>query len=538
MKKSGCFFRYMLFFTIVTLLFASPAEAQVNVEELNIGNLGPVEFINFEGPFMRIESLEQIRLIGYELGLAVRSGIARPGALNRYFVIHSVSAADGFRLDADIFGLGVDVAVDHIRNLRLIIQGYLEGAYEYSASDAALLSHYITIYDAVYRGDWDHFSARYKNDVISSLTRERVGLAIRYDEWPGRTLAVIPLLMGPGGPLSIIDTSTLTDSRVLDQLRTEDDMSLDLRRDMVDLQEREADEAARLAEQAREALRQEEARIAEERRLAQLAEQEAREREQQARLDQQQLSREELDAAELAARMREAEERAQEALREQQEARERQEALDREAAELEALRLEAERQAAFAEQRMADAQEGRQEIAEDQQVLIRQEVPAQRASGLLALSIATPNSTLGRIVRIDPNTGMELMRSAISTVNVRTVNLVNNRLIAIAGENRGANAAIRLVEINTDTLEMQRQGDDNIAVESLLWVNGQDLYAIIDTDGQFYMARFNLDLSLQARSSLGVNPMASVYFSEGHIATQRADGSAIILDARSLAERR
>ena len=520
MKNTGKNHYFIFLFSLITglILLVLPLGAQVYEDELGIGTLGPVEFINFEGPFLRLESRQQIRDIGNQLGLAVRAGNMQPGALNRYFVIHSMSEADGFRLDADIFGLGVDTAVDHIRNLRFIIQGYLEGAYGYSENDAALLAHYITIYDAVYRGDWNHFSNRYKNPVLSHLTQERVGLAIRYDEWPGRSLIVIPLT-GLGGSLSAIDTTIISDQRVLEQLRDDPDMSLDLRRDMVDLMEREADQAALQAEITREAIRQEEERLAEERRLALLAEQEAREREQQARREQD-------------------EEAARLAMLQQEEARARQAELDREREALEAMQREAERQEAFAEDRLAAAQEGRQQIAEDQQVLIRQEGRPEAPAGVLALSIATPNSTLGHIVRIDSSTGTVILRSAINTVNVRTVHLINNRIIAIAGENRGANTAIRLVEFDSSTLQMHRQGDNDIIPESLLWVNGQDLYALVNMDGTAHLARFNIDLVQQARSSISVNPFASVFFSEGYIATKRADGSAVLLDSRSLVESR
>ncbi len=161
MKRSLHRFLYILFAIAWTGFFASPLFAQVNQSELE--NLGPVEFINYEGPYSRIETRAQIRNIGYSLGQVIKDGTARTGASGRYFVIHSVSEQDGFKLDADIFGLGPDVGVDHIRNLRLIIQGYLEAAYEYTERDAALIAEYVTIYNAVYRGDIGYFGSRYKN---------------------------------------------------------------------------------------------------------------------------------------------------------------------------------------------------------------------------------------------------------------------------------------------------------------------------------------------------------------------------------------
>ncbi|MDR3138362.1 MAG: hypothetical protein LBT95_01680 [Treponema sp.] len=138
-------FIYILFiFAGIFSFLPSLAALEVDTAELE-QNQAPVVFLNYEGPHARIDTLEQIRNIGYFLGTAARGGTLRPGQTGRYFVIRSLSAPEGDKLDADIFGLGVDVGVDHIRNLRLIIQGYLEGTYAYSPEDAKLLSGYITV---------------------------------------------------------------------------------------------------------------------------------------------------------------------------------------------------------------------------------------------------------------------------------------------------------------------------------------------------------------------------------------------------------
>jgi hypothetical protein len=223
---------------LLALVFISfPLFSQVNRTELE-ENQGPVIFFNYEGPQARIETREQIRNIGYSLGQEVQGGNNSPGTRARYFVIHSVSPAEGNRLDADIFGLGADVGVDHVRNLRLIIQGYLEGAYRYSAQDAALLAEYITVYNAVYRGSWAYFSQRYKTAVIQHLDAGKAGLSIRFDEWPGQTLMLIPLGTGISSSLSAVDTSAVSDTNVLDEMRKEEDRGIGQRQEMADLKDR------------------------------------------------------------------------------------------------------------------------------------------------------------------------------------------------------------------------------------------------------------------------------------------------------------
>jgi len=522
MKKSP---RRILYIACAFLFMASPLFAQVNQSEMQ--NLGPVEFINYEGPYSRIETRAQIRNIGYSLGQVIKAGSTRTGASNRYFVIHSISDPDGSKLDADIFGLGSDVGVDHIRNLRWIIQGYLEAAYEYTERDAALLAEYVTIYNAVYRGDMGYFGSRYKNPVMGNLSADKAGLAIRYDEWPGQTLIVIPLGTGVSGSLSAIDTSAVSDSRVIEQLRQDPDMGIDQRKDMVDLKEREADEASQQAAITRDAISDEQQRIDSQRQAAQQQQQQAEAEQQRIAQDRQQpgADQQALDAQQQATDQQ------------QQEAQQALEQLDQDQQAVDAQKAEADSQDALAEQKTSEAQDERQQIAIDQQAIINQQPAPAPSTGVLGFSLLNPDNYLGRLVILDPGTGQEIKRSPLTTVNGRTVNVVSNRIFAIAGENRG-DGAIRLVEISPDTLEMLKQGDDDIASDSLLWVNGQDLYAITGTTDSNNLARFNTDFALQSRSAITVHPHATILFSDGNLVTQRTDGSAVLLNPSDLSEKK
>ncbi|MDR1587125.1 MAG: hypothetical protein LBS57_06695 [Treponema sp.] len=493
--------------------------AQVNQGELE-RNLEPVTFINYEGPHSKIETREQIRNIGAGLGQEVSAGTARPGYSNRYFVIHSVSGADGSKLDADIFGLGVDTGVDHIRNLRTIIQGYLETAYGYDARDAALLAEYVTIYNAVYRGDWDYFNERYKAPVMQNLTREKAGLSIRFDEWPGRTLMIIPL--GMSG-LSSVDTTAVSDSRVVEEMRKEDDRSVEQRKDMVDLKEREAAEAEQKAVVEREAIKEEEKKISQERAQVQEEKKQSAQERDQARQDQAagKASPEDTQKKEEALDQREDESRGKE------------EELDRREQDLDQRREEARKQEEFAEQKTAEAQQDRESIAQDQQEALANE--SRQAAGVLGAGIEAADSSLGRLIRLDPANGEELRRSPLDTVNVRTLTFFSGKIIAIAGENRG-NGAIRLIEVNNNNLEMAKQGDDDIHPNSLLWVDGSDLYAITNNlaTGVLNLGRFDSDLALQARSETEVHPYASVTFQGGKVLTQDKDGRPVVLNSSDL----
>jgi len=476
--------------------------AQVNQNELE-QDLPPVTFINYEGPHSRVDTKEQIRQTGVGLGPAASNKEGRSGTTNRYYVIHSVTEQEKNKMDADVMGLGVDVAVDHVRNLRVIIQGYLQAAYSYAEKDAALLAEYITIYNAVYRGNWDYFESRYKAPVVENLVREKTGLSIRYDEWPGNTLLVIPL--GHGG-LSSIDTSAISDNRVVEEMRKEEDKGVEQRRDMVDLKEREASQAEQKARTEREAIKEEEKKVVQEKQEIAKERQKTQEDRQSGKITE------------------------QEAQKKERELEKQEQAVEEKEQKIEERREETKKLEEFAEKKTQEAQEDRKTVAKDQQTAIVKET----TSGNVGIMLDKQNAAMGRIVLID-NDGNETKRSPLNTVRIRTINVVGGKIIAVAGENKG-NGAIRLIEINQATLEMARQGDDDIQTNSLLWVNGSDIYAItIDlSDNSCYLGRFNSNLILQAKSEVKVNPNASVAVLQGRLLTQGEDGSVLMLDPASL----
>jgi len=223
---------------------------EVDKPEIDSVKNKTIEFINYTGPHDVVDSADTIRGIGSNLAGAVKAG--RAGDMNRYSVIHCVDPAVKEGLDADIFIIGKNAGVDHINNVRLIIAGYLKAAYGYSDKDAATLAHFVTIYNAVYRKNMDFFNQKYKQVVTKNLTKEKAGLALRYDEWPGQTQIVIPLTdQKYAGTISSVDTTSISDKKVVEKMREDKGKDLEKRKEMVDLKERESEEAAKRAEVAK-----------------------------------------------------------------------------------------------------------------------------------------------------------------------------------------------------------------------------------------------------------------------------------------------
>jgi hypothetical protein len=502
-------------------------------------NLSPVTFINYEGPYSRIDTRAQIWGIGYELGTAIRQGASFAGGRNRYFILHSVTGPEFDRLNADVFGLGPDAGVDHIRNLRLIIQGYLEAAYGYSAGDAALIAEFSTVYNAVFRGNWPYFSTRYKTALVEYLSPvpDRAGLSIRFDEWPGQTMMMLPLLTAMANSLSAVDTGAISGEAVIDEMRKDDDRGVEARQGLVDLKERESEQAAQTATEQRQQIAEEEQRIAERNRETAAAREQAAG--ESARIEQ--------ERAGLAASDASPEEKAAEEqrLQEQENAlAETNRRLDEQAAALEeqsraldGQRRDAAQNETLAEQRADEAQNERLAIAADQAALIAAgsatagNVPQ---TGTMAIRLTGPASALGIPVRIEPVTGGELQRGVLNTVNVNTLVTIAGRVFAIAGANT-ANGAIRLIEIDLRTLGMKTQGEVDVIEGSPLWASGVNLYALVSVDGATQLARFNLDLVQEAVTRNGVHPKSNVIFANNRLLIQGPDGGVMSLDPNGLA---
>jgi hypothetical protein len=504
----------------------------------NLSSVNAVSFVSYEGPYARIDSRDQIRNIGYELGTAVRQGASFAGDRDRYFVLHSVTGPEFDRLNADVFGLGPDAGVDHIRNLRLIIQGYLEAAYGYSVADAALLAEFSTVYNAVFRGNWPYFSTRYKTALVQYIEPrpDSAGLSIRFDEWPGQTLIMLPLQTAAPDSLSAIDTGTISSEEVIDEMRKDDDRGVDARQDLVDLKEREAEEASRAAAEQRRQVEESERQLAENNRR--LAEERERAAEEQRRIDQ--------ERAALAASGAAPEEKtaAEDRLKEQEETLaetnrqldERGQAQEDQRDALDAQREQAAQNEAFADQREDEARNERAAIAEDQAAIIANGggIDDFEALGVLAIHLAGTDSPLGVPVRIEPVTGAEIQRGRLDTVRVRTLTAIAGRVFVIAGENT-ANGAIRLIEIDQKTLGMKAQGTTDIIGDSPLWANGTSLYALVSVNGAIQLARFNLDLEQQAVTRTGAHPQSTVIFADTRLLIQGPGGGILSLDADTLA---
>jgi hypothetical protein len=516
-----------------------------------------IVFVNYEGPQSRIDSLAEIEGIGSSLGREIAAASSeRAGAEARYMVIRAIDPSVKDGLDADILVLGADAQVDHIRNLRWIIAGYLVSAWAYSEKDAYTLATFITIYDAVHRGDMAYFSSKYKAVVLKELGADNAGLALSYKEWPGRSRIVIPLSSGAApGRLGTVDTGAVSDQAVVQSLKAQSDKGVSDRQALVDVKEREAAQAqadldkqkADLAK-AQEKLAADQAKAEADRAAleaakaaqpkpaqpaqpaqqpaqpAQPAQQPAQPAAQQPSQPAAATSPNAAPAAELATK--EAAVKAEESK------------VQAEQASVTAKQQEVASGEAAVAAKQQEAASDRKDITNDQKTVIASEVAAKQgaaANGVYLIRVGDDADHLGQIVFMDPDKGQAIRSSRINTIHLRSFAELSDAFVAVSGL-QGKPGGVKLIRFDKTSLEDVAEAKQDMFPDSADLVSGATVYAVeAGTDGKFYLAAFGAaDLAEKARSKDAVAPYTLIVQASGDIAAQSSSGAFLLLKSDTL----
>jgi hypothetical protein len=511
-----------------------------------------IVFVSYEGPSSRIDSAAEIKGIGSSLGKAMAAPLAtRVGDDRRYSVIRAIDPSVKEGLDADIIVFGQDSQVDHIRNLRWIVASYLSSAWGYSEKDASTLATFITIYNAVHRGDLKYFSSKYKPVVQKELSAENAGLALKYTEWPGKTRIVVPLSRGANsGSLGAIDTGAVSDKAVKESLKAQPDKGVADRQALVDVKEREA------VQKQAEADKKTAAAAAAEQKLAQ---DKAKAETDRAELEKEKAAVAQAPVAPVAASVAQAagtvgktasanaspasaasanpspsataatatlstKEAAVTAEEQSVKAQEAQVAAKKEDAA-------ASQEAATAKKEEAAAD--RKDITADQKTVIAAEVAKKgeaAAAGIFLVRVVDDRAGLGQILLVDTDKGTFIRSSRINSIHLRSLSELPDSFVAVAGLEDKA-GGIKLEKLDKASLESVAEGAVDMYAESAVLVQGDSLYAIVKTaDGKYYVAKFaSADLSEKSRSKEAVMAYSLIREASGNIAVQSSDGSFLLL---------
>lgn len=254
--------RKILFIFIILYSVFNMYSLKVAVDEIKTDTM--IYFINYNGKYRYQDTAFSIRAIGAQL-----SKFEYDNEPFRYFmkysIIHAVDDTTTDKYDADIFSIDREARIDHIRNVRLIISSFLEKRYGYSRKDASILAIFITYYNAIYRGNIEYFSQKYKDVVMRNINSENAGMSTIYFEWPGRTKIIIPLTEDIGEErLSSLSTEELIDNKVIEELQKKEDKGINEREKMTDLIEKQVTEDKKVVEDKKEEIAKAKEEIAKE----------------------------------------------------------------------------------------------------------------------------------------------------------------------------------------------------------------------------------------------------------------------------------
>ena len=464
----------------ILLLSFSLFAVEVNKDELEGSQSDSVQFENYGGPHAVIESAAAIVGIGTALGREVAADVenslsVQPGA--KYSVYHVVGSEEP-GLDADILNLGSNAGVDHINNLRRIITGYLMAAYDYSAEDAETLAVFITVYNAVYRGNFSNFTSKYKAAVITYLSEDSVGLSRNWEEWAGKTQIVIPLGELAEGAASV-ETSVISDDKVIEALRSDEGKGVEVREKLAEMKDNEAVTASEKAKTA-----QKEAA--------------------QAKKDGDKVAAKE-NAKTATEQQKLADKKSDEAKVEREQI-----AKDKE----EVKKTEAEKAASIENQKYLTSLF----IVDEKNQLY---------------SLMTVNPENGKVVKKSPLKQIrEKTIYPVSNVSFRKddgTNAVFSELfLAVCGVN-DSRSAVKLCLVDSENLEIQKQSEENLSENSPLLQSGDLFLVILSEGGKNYLAAFDKNLALKKKSSVSINGSSPLnIYSEGILVTDER-GNPVLL---------
>jgi hypothetical protein len=474
---------------------------QVAEEELKSADR-EIEFINYSGPIERFDTAEEIKAIGYVLADSLRQDGRVGHFLTKYSILRAIDPKEKGKFDADILSIDPDARVGHIDNVRRILAGYLEGAFRYGLEDARLLARFATVYNAVHRGDLGYLGSKYKALVMSHLSAQNAGIALRYDQWPGTTRLLIPLASEAAeGRLSSLSTTELTEKKVIEEMRKQPDMGLEERKDMVELKEREVEE--KQAEAQAESQRLEQAKTELEKKEAELAAAETP-AEKGALKEEVAAKREEVEKAEAAVAEKEAAVEAKEA----------------EVAE--------ERAAIISDERSREAMGGEAKAAAvslaDQLYYLK--VRPREASGSISGSLSI----------LDPGPPAVKLTSPVAYVRGRAFYFFKEAILVVAQEG-SPNAPARLMLLDPLSLKPVKRSGEELYVDSHVLIQGGSIYAVVKSGNEYHLARFDENLAQAALSSVAVDRDSSLALFADRVYVNSAGRQILALDAADLSQK-
>ncbi|WP_028973074.1 P83/100 family protein [Spirochaeta cellobiosiphila] len=481
---------YKVMLSVILIFFANNLYSQdVARNELESVADKAIEFTRYVGPHSVIQSANSIASIGSYLGRESSSD-NKANYADKYIVNRYIEESSGF--NGDVISITSKAEVDDIDNLRRILSGYFQQAYEYNPEEALLLAKVVTIYNAVYRKKLTYFIDNYVPSLSRSLEEENVGLSTHWEDWAGHSQIIVPLRNSfSSGDNSKLDTDSLTTQDVINDIGNSDE-GLETRKDITELKENE---------------------IQEDKEAVDAKEEELQQRQEALDNNEQNLS-----------------------VKDKQE---EQEAINQEKTEVDEAKADiAQREEQLAKERDDIAQEEQAKIQNEQEAAkntdnndpsIQQDIKK-----VLFLEVnGQGEQAYAQLVIINAETKDKIKESALNTVRGRRFEYYGNSILVVAGrEDRGG--AVKLILLDSSELGMILESDVEVFGNTLLLQDGQNIYAVVKSGSDWVLGLLNSELKLVVESEEKVYPYTAMELAEGKLYLQSQNGSILSLDPKTL----
>jgi hypothetical protein len=509
---------------VIMAVMLSSAVSALSVNEREIRSKSGITFINSPDT-SGSDTVAQIRGIGVRLATEGSSG-------NAYRVIHAVGQGSD-KFDADIIVIGASAKVSHIKNIRRILAGYLQQRYKYSAAEAKSLALFVTYYNGFYRKNLGYFKEHYKPEVLKHLSAENVGLDRSYKGWPGKSRIVIPL-----SEEEKPDAGKIGEKDIMDTVRREEkDRGVKDREQMTKLQEKEIQkkEERLVKEKGEQQRRREDIAKKEERLREEKKKNEANpDPKDKAKKDEEIKKKEEELAKDKEALKKEEEKTA----KEERKIEEKKAEIAESKQDIQTDKSRAERKNETPAQREArlDAKEAELKKREEEQ---RNNRPQDSVYGgklyyLRVRDYSTDGKYRNDFYIIDPKARKIKVKSPYTGIVGRKFDVIDKDVIVIGEKKSASSVQHYLVKLDGETLVDKQYGSDEIFWRGFVEVRENEIYAILNKNGTFYLGKFDKDLKLLQRSDVALHEDTFFSFHEDTIYVNGADRKIEVLKRADL----
>ena len=220
---------------ILFLAGLSQSWGQISIAEKEIRKIKAANFTNFTGEVEHPDRVVDMIATGGALATNLKMQNGRSTVGDKYSLTRVLST-NSTKYSADIFGVEAGAKVNHIKNLRRIMSGYISSSFKINVKLSMTIATFVTYYNAWLRNHTDGLSS-YADEVVKAVDPAKAGIGLNYREWPGASQMLIPLSVS-GLYGSNISTRELY-NKAEDLLRQQKDKGVNERQDMLNARQDE-----------------------------------------------------------------------------------------------------------------------------------------------------------------------------------------------------------------------------------------------------------------------------------------------------------